>query len=58
MNPINDNPEDDRLAKLLGLAAGDVPPPDEAFLDRLRRQSAAVFAAEPPDCWTAGPIAP
>jgi len=47
MNPNDDNRQEDRLAELLSLAAGaGMPPPDEAFLDRLRRQSAAVFAAE------------
>ena len=58
MNPNDDNQQDERLAELLSLAAGaDVPPPDEAFLGRLRRESAAAFAAEPAAAFAAEPAA-
>ena len=48
MHPDDNSWDEERLAALLASTGGDGPPPDEAFLDRLREQSAAAFAAESP----------
>jgi len=47
MNPNKDHGDEQRLADLLALAGQEAVPPDPVFLDRLRRESAQVFAASP-----------
>ena len=42
----NHERDEQRLAALLSLAAQDAPSPDQTFLERLREQSFAVFAAQ------------
>src|SRR5262249_39004301 len=48
MNPTDPHPTDEQLGALLGAADRDAPPPDRAFLDRLRDQSTAAFQAATP----------
>jgi Flp pilus assembly protein TadD len=50
MNPHSDNSQDDdrdekRIASFLSAAEQGAPPPDRAFLDRLREESTAAFQA-------------
>src|SRR5260370_6354418 len=46
MNPQDNNRDEEKLAFLLAATNKDAAPPDRAFLDRLREQSAAAFQAE------------
>jgi hypothetical protein len=48
MNPTDDHRDDEQFEALLAAAGRDNPPPDPAFLERLREQSTEVFLSSFP----------
>jgi tetratricopeptide (TPR) repeat protein len=48
MNPTDDRRDDEQFEALLAAAGRDAPPPDPAFLERLREQSTEVFLSSSP----------
>ncbi len=49
MNPQEESHDEEQLASLMANLNQDAPPPDAAFLDRLREQSTEAFLALSPD---------
>jgi predicted Zn-dependent protease len=58
MNSPDARPTDEQLAALLGAAEKDAPPPDRAFLARLREQTVAVFETQADKNVSTIPISP